>query len=171
MAHDVAFTIEALAIELPQTADHQDLPGTTDEVIRVAEQTEGVHLDRLITALQPDRQAASDALALILRTAAETSSGRDPSIQDHLREWEPYIAVTVAAAGGNSDAAVQLGLFLDELARHSDWAALAAALRRIFDGNRDDSLLEGLDAVDTAVVGQVLSRLTPPPDASAQEDP
>ena len=76
-------------MELRRDADREDLPGTVDEVIRVAEQTEGVHLDRLITALQPDRQAVADALAEILRAAADTDPGQDPAIQDQLQQWEP----------------------------------------------------------------------------------
>ena len=55
--------------------------------------------------------------------------------------------------------------------RTSDWAALAAVLRRIISGDRDASLLEGLDPVDTAITGQVLARLAQPPDAPTQEDP
>ena len=137
----------------------------------MAEQTEGVHLDRLITALQPDRQAVADTLAEILRTAADTDPGQDPAIQDHLQRWEPVIAATVAAAGGDSDAAAQLTPVLDQLAQDQDWAALAAVLRRIIGGDRDASLLEGLDPIDTAITGQVLARLAQPPDAPAQEDP
>jgi hypothetical protein len=73
------------------------------------------------------------------------------------------IAATVAAA--------QLAPVLDELAQDHDWAALAAVLRRIISGDRDDSLLQGPDPVDTAIAGQVLARLAPPPDTPAQEDP
>jgi hypothetical protein len=170
MIHELATTSRALARELRQDADREDLAGAIDEVIRVAEQTEGVHLDQLITALQPDRQAAANALAEILR-GADTDPGQDPAIQDHLQQWEPYIAATVAAAGGNPEAAAQLAPVLDQLAQDQDWAALAAVLRRITGGDRDDSLLEGLDPVDTAITGQVLTRLAQPPDAPAQEDP
>ena len=170
MTHELGVASKGLARDLRQGTDRQDLPGTVDEVIRVAEQTESVHLDRLITALQPDRQAVAGALTEILRTAAGTSPGQDPAIQDHMREWEPYIAATVAAAGGDSDAAAQLAVVLDQIAQDSDWAALAAVLRRIISGERDASLLEGLDPTDTAIVGQVLTGLAQPPDAPAQED-
>jgi hypothetical protein len=40
-------------------------------VIQVAEQTDGVYLGELIDVLQRDAQAAGDALAQILRTAAD----------------------------------------------------------------------------------------------------
>jgi hypothetical protein len=170
MTYELGAASQALATELRQDVGRGGMPGTIDEVIRAAEQTEGVHLDRLITTLQPDRQAVADALAEILRAAADTSPGQDPAIQDHLQQWEPYIAATVAAAGGDSDAAAQLAPVLDQLAQTSDWAALAAVLRRIIGGDRDDSLLEGLDPVDTAIVGQVLARLAQPPETPAQEN-
>ena len=93
------------------------------------------------------------------------------ALQDHLQQWQPVIAATVAAAGGDSEAAAQLTPVLDQLAETSDWAALAAVLRRIIGGDRDASLLQGLCPVDTAITGQVLARLAQPPDAPAQEAP
>jgi tetratricopeptide (TPR) repeat protein len=169
--HELAGTIKVLATELRQDASREDLPGTVEEVIRVAEQTEGVHLDRLLTALQPDRQAVAGALAEILRTAADTNLGQGPAIPDQLQQWEPVIGATVATAGGDSDAAAQLAPVLDQMAQDQDWAALAAVLRRIIGGDRDSSLLQGLDPVDTAIADQVLARLAQPPDTPPQEDP
>ena len=171
MTREVADTIRELARELRGDADRGDLPGTIDEVVLVAGQTEGVHLDQLITALQPDRQVVADTLAEILRAAADTDPRQDPAIQGRLQQWEPVIAATVAAAAGDSDAAAQLTPVLDQMAQDSDWAALAAVLRRIIGGDRDASLPEGLDPVDTAITGQVLARLAQPPDMPAQGDP
>ena len=37
---------------------------------------------------------------------------------------------------------------LDDLAKSPDWSALVAVLRRILDGERGDSLLDDLDAID-----------------------
>jgi len=48
-------------------------------------------------------------------------------------------------------AAAQLTPVLDQLTQDSDWAALAAVLRRIIGGDRDASLLDGLDPVDTGI--------------------
>jgi tetratricopeptide (TPR) repeat protein len=170
MTHDLGLTSNELATELRQGVDRGDLPGTVEEVIRVAEQTEGVHLDHLLTALQPERQDVADALARILRTAADTSPGQDPAIQDHLQMLELFIVATVAAASGHSDAAAQFTPVLDLLAQEQDWAALVAVLRRIIGGDRDASLLQGLNPTDTEIVSQVLARLAQPPDAPAQED-
>jgi len=52
---------------------------------------------------------------------------------------------------------------LDLLAQEQDWAALAAVLRRITEGDRDDRLLEGLDTVNAAIAGEVLARLAQSP--------
>ncbi len=169
MTHELDSANMALAMDLCRDADREDLPGTVDEVIRVAEQTEGVHLDRLITVLQPDRQVVADTLAGILRTPADTDPGRVPAFEDHLRRWEPVIAATVAAAGGDTEAAARLTPDLDRLAQDQDWAALAAVLRRIISGDQNGSLLPGLDPVDAAITGQVLARLARPPDAPDQE--
>jgi tetratricopeptide (TPR) repeat protein len=170
MATKFASSISVLAGELRRDSGGQHLPSTVEEVIAVAEQTEGVHLGQLITALQPDRQAVADVLDEILRVAADTTPEHGSAAQDHLQHWEPVIVATVAAAGGDSDTASQLAPILEQLAQDSDWAALVTVLRRIISGDRGDSLLEGLDPIDTAIAGQVLTRLAQPPDAPAQED-
>jgi hypothetical protein len=131
----------------------------------LAEQTEGVHLGQLITALQPNPQAAAETLAQILRAAADD----DAVIGDHLQRWEPVITLTVAAAAGNAGATTQLTPILDHFAQDKDWAALAAVLSRIAGGEHGDGLLDGLDPIDTAVAAQVLTRLNPPPAAPGQE--
>ena len=121
-------------------------------------QTEGVRLGELISALQPDARAAEEALAEILRTAADLPPEPDTGIGQLLQEWEPVIAGIVAASQGGQDAA-EVRSFLDDLAGQPDWAALGAVLRRILDGDRGDSLLDGLDPVDTAIASEILTRL------------
>jgi hypothetical protein len=73
MTHYLATGLYDLAAELRQDPGTSTgrLPATLAEVIRVAEQTDGVRLADLLTALQPDAQAAEAALAQILRTAAD----------------------------------------------------------------------------------------------------
>ena len=58
-------------------------------MIQVAELTDGVRLGELITALEPDTQAAAGILAQILRTAAAFLPLEDGRIAGHLRRWEP----------------------------------------------------------------------------------
>jgi hypothetical protein len=60
---------------------------------------------------------------------------------------------------GNQDAAAGLLPFLDEIANDQDWAALVGVLRRILGGERGEELLDGLDPVDAAIVGEVLVRI------------
>jgi hypothetical protein len=99
-------------------------------------------------------------------------SGQDAAISKHLQAWEPVIAAMQAAAGGDraAAAAAEIAPVLDELAQRPDWAALVSVLRRILDGDRSNSLLDGLDPIDTAIAGEVLARLTPPA-APTQEQP
>jgi hypothetical protein len=75
MIHDLADTQRALAAELDKDSGTGTgpLPATLVQVIQVAEQTDGVRLRDLITALEPDPKAADDALALILRRAVDMS--------------------------------------------------------------------------------------------------
>ncbi|HXL90601.1 MAG TPA: CHAT domain-containing protein [Streptosporangiaceae bacterium] len=69
MTHDLADAQRALAAEL-RAGPGADLPATLAAVIQVAELTDGVRLGDLIAVLEPDPQAAEQALAEILRAAA-----------------------------------------------------------------------------------------------------
>ena len=68
MTHYLADAQRALAAEL-RAGPAADLPATLAAVIQVAELTDGVRLGDLIATLQPDPQAAEQALAEILRAA------------------------------------------------------------------------------------------------------
>jgi hypothetical protein len=70
MTHDLGDTCQELSRGLREETGGGHLPATLDEVVDVAELAEGVHLGRLIIALQPDPQAVADALARIPREAA-----------------------------------------------------------------------------------------------------
>jgi hypothetical protein len=159
MTHDLARTRRDLASELRQedTAGTGCLPGTVAEVVGVAELTDGVRLGELITALQPDPEAAEAALAQILREAADLPA--DDGIAEHLERWEPIISDVAAACQGDRDAADRLRSFLNDAAGEQDWAVLAGVLRRILDGEHSQDLLDGLDPIDTAIASQILARL------------
>ena len=169
MTYDLANSLRELAGELRQDTGRGHLPGTLDEVVHVADRTEGVRVGQLITALQPDSQAADAVLTQILATAAGIDPDHD-DIKDHLQRWEPVITLTAAAAVGDAEAAAQLTPVLDHFAQDEDWAALAGVLRRIANGERGDHLLDGLDRIDTAIATEALTRLTPPP-GSPKEEP
>jgi CHAT domain len=72
MAHDLARAVRVLAAELRGEDPAARLPGTVALVVATAELTEGVRLGALLAALQPDPQAVEEALAEILRLAAES---------------------------------------------------------------------------------------------------
>jgi hypothetical protein len=63
----------------------------------------------------------------------------------------------VAASNGDQLATERLHRFLDEQGKNPDWGALVSVLRRILDGEREDSLADGLDAIDAAIVRQTLA--------------
>jgi hypothetical protein len=77
--------------------------------------------------------------------------------------WSPVIDAVAAAARGDEHVPPGLDQLLDQLAETSDWSALAAVLRRILAGERDPDRLtagvDALDAVDTAIVEEVLTLL------------
>jgi hypothetical protein len=77
--------------------------------------------------------------------------------EPHVRRWKPVIADMVATSNGDPFAADRLHTFLDEQGKNADWGQLIAVLRRILDGERDESLADGLDAVDAAIVRQTLA--------------
>jgi tetratricopeptide (TPR) repeat protein len=159
MNDDLTDSVTELARELRRDGEREDLPGTLEKVIRLSEQTEGVHLDQLITALQPDRQAASDALADILRTAADTDTGQISAIRDYLRQMEPIIAAAASAASEDSEAIARLTMVGEHLVQNQDWNALATWLGHVMGVDREDSPLHGLDLLDPAFGDQLLARL------------
>jgi hypothetical protein len=160
MAYQLADTMRSLAAELRADGSDTDLPSTVAGVIAIAELTEGVRLGSLLTTMQPDPRAIEDVLAEILGAAAAlppTEVGSD--ITRYLKGWEPVIGAIAAACQLGQGATPDLLQFLDERAATPDWAALGAVLHRILAGERDESLLDGLDPIDTAIARETLSRL------------
>jgi hypothetical protein len=128
--------------------------------VAVAELTEGVRLGGLLAALQRDRSVVEGALAEILGSAAALPpDDAEADITRHLREWEPVIAAIAAARQPGQEAPPDLLQLLDERAGAPDWAALAAVLRRILAGERGESILDGLDPIDSAIARQTLARI------------
>ena len=161
MTYRLADTQRAMVGDMRDTGGASGLPATLAEVIDVTGRTEGVRLDELITALQPDVRAAEAALAGILRAAADLPPAAGAAIGQQLQQWEPVIAAIVAASRGAQDDA-EVRSAVDYLAGQPDGAALGAVLRRILDGDRGDSLLAGLDSVGTAIAAEILTRLASP---------
>jgi hypothetical protein len=163
MAHDLAGTVHLLAGELRGDDPAAPLPATVAQVVAAAELTEGVRLGALLAALQPDPLAVEDALAGILRAAAERPPrDGDFDIAANLQQWEPVIAAIATVCQAGQQPPPELAEFLDEGAKLPEWSALVAVFRRILAGERDQSaLLTGLDPVDTAIARETLARLEP----------
>jgi hypothetical protein len=159
MAHDLADTVRALAGELRADDGGEAPPSTVTEVIATAELTEGVRLGKLLAGLQPDPRVVDDVLAEILAAAALPPEDSRPDVTRYLREWEPVIAASAVACQAGQGASAEFLEFLDGQAKAPGWAALAAILRRIVDGERGDSLLDGLDEIDAAIARETLARI------------
>ncbi len=160
--HTHAITLCVLAHELRGDADRPDapaLPAALPDVIRLVDAGDGIHFGDLVAALCSDPDAADQALADLLATAATLPDG----IDHDLSKWEPVVTAVVAAAT-SGHTPTELADHLDERGATTDWAALVAALRRVLAGDRDrEHLLAGLDDIDTAIVTAVLDRLPTSP--------
>jgi hypothetical protein len=160
MAYQLADTMRSLGAELRADGSDTDLPSTIAEVVAVAEMTDGVRLGSLLAALQPDPGVIEDALTEILSAAAGLPlDDSEPELTRCLLDWEPAIAAIAAACQPGQEAPPDLLQFLDERAGTPGWVGLVAVLRRILAGERDESLLNGLDPIDTAIACETLARL------------
>jgi hypothetical protein len=153
--HELTEILHALADELRGDTGRPDapaLPTALSDVIRLVDVGDGVHFGDLVAALCPDLDAADQALADLLATAATLPA-------DALSAWEPVItAVVDAATSGHIP--TKLADHLDELGATTGWAALVAVLCRVLAGDRDrEQLFAGLDDIDTAILTAVLDRI------------
>jgi tetratricopeptide (TPR) repeat protein len=152
--------VQALAHHVRTLRSEAPLPASVAELATQVEQVEGVHFTTLIRTLAPDPQTAEAALTDIIHTARSLSDESTPDLQHRLDRWEPHITALVAAAGGDQRAGAAIDQLLDQLAGTDGWDNLASILRRILAGERDpDTLLTGLDPVDSAIVQATLDRL------------
>lgn len=172
--------IRAVAAAVQGNADAQ---ATVEDVLSQMVETESWRnlppIVRLLLAGERDTWALCAELdhydAFIIRRILAVLSGEapvpsalpaapePPPTQDrnaHIRaQWEPVIQGILAACQGNAEAAAAVTPILDEIGQKDDWRELVAVLRRILAGERDASLLAGLDEVDTLIAGDVLRGL------------
>jgi hypothetical protein len=150
--------LSRLGNDLQDFGEHALVPQSFDALCARVEQLEGVRFADLFARLPGPAASGDEALAEVLRLARELPA-EPPSGQGPLEQWESVIVAVVAAAHGDTEAATALESLLSELDKTSDWAALAGVLRRVVAGERGESLLDGLDEVDTRLVAEVLGRL------------
>lgn len=134
------------------------LPGDLTELTERVEGVSGVRFGEVFATLVPE-PARQDALfAEAIEAARQPPS--EATVGLHLERWAPAIPVVVAAARHDESADAEVGPFLDGLATTQDWAALAAVVRRVIEGERNEApLLDGLDQIDSAIVRAILTAL------------
>ncbi|MEE6260917.1 CHAT domain-containing protein [Plantactinospora sonchi] len=150
-------SVEWLARELVEYGE-VTLPGDLTELTERVEGVPGVRFGEVIAALVPEPERRNGLFVEVVG-AVRRQPVEDP-IALLLARWAPTISVVVAAARGDEAADAELRPFLDNLAGTQDWLALAAVVRRIVAGERDEGpLLDGLDQIDSAIVRAILTAL------------
>ena len=145
--------------DLKSLGDDASTPADIADLCRQVSEVPGVDLARLLTALGASRELAEQAYQEVTARVQAAAAAPPAPPSRHLASWDPVIAALLAARGGDTQAAAALD---EELAQYSDspdWAALAAALARIHDGETSPSLLDGLDQIDTAITTRALNAL------------
>ncbi|MBA2696295.1 MAG: hypothetical protein H0U62_10795, partial [Actinobacteria bacterium] len=136
-------------------------PGSFTQVCQIVNQIPGVHLADLLARLPqrvPDGQTAMDH---VLRFAAEAGAEHNKQL---ITGWDPVLSALHTAIShpdpATRDAATDtLNQALTALEQDPYWQALVAVLRRIHAGDRDSTLTDGLDPVDTAITRRALDLL------------
>lgn len=98
---------------------------------------------------------------------------RIPDREQQILQVHATFIRQVVATGQNPDQRGEFELLLKS-AESNGWTELVAAIRRIFAGQRDESVLKGLDDEDRAIAHSILRGLQDPatlPDPDAQPDP
>lgn len=114
--------------------------------------------DTLLPSLDPVDTAIVTRLLDALAGRIQLNTA--PQMEEWLELWEPALAAILNATAGDQTAHAAADQLLDQAAENADWAALVGVLRRILDGERDpDTLLSGLDPIDTAITTRLLDAL------------
>jgi len=95
-----------------------------------------------------------------------------PERELQIRQAHAQLIHHVVTACQNAEARMQLMPMLEQ-ARGSGWQALVERIQRILEGERDDSLLLGLDDEDTVIIRAILLGIQNPatlPDVDTQAD-
>jgi tetratricopeptide (TPR) repeat protein len=98
-----------------------------------------------------------DALAGRIQLDPYGAGGADDEREEIREQWGAVISAMLKAADGDADAEQQAARLLDSFADRPNWVELVGVSRRILAGERDaESLLAGLNPVDTAIASQLL---------------
>jgi len=143
-----AADLKVLDIGTPVPADLEDL-------CRHVAAAPGVHLAGLLGTLAPGPRAQQAFKDLTAR-ARDLAGDRPILMAGLLASWDPVISAILAAFDGDAEAAAALDQELSRRRDSADWSGLAAALRRVRDGETGPELLTGLDYVKAKIVTRAL---------------
>jgi hypothetical protein len=157
-------------------ADPDTAPGSFAEVCALVEQTDGVHLTRLLDQLPHRAPDPHTAMTEVLRQAPQAAPTAQADQTARLIPlWDPVLSALRASLthpdqATRITAAQTLDQALTATAQDTDWQALVPVLRRIQAGETDPAtLLPGLDPIDTQIAQRALDllagTLTVDPDA------
>jgi hypothetical protein len=122
----------------------------------------GVHANRLLDHLAPNRAHLENTLAQLIAQAQALSQQTPPPGTHNLALWDPMIAALLASDLGDANATRE---FRQSLARieesegYTHWAALIYVMRQIQAGHRDPAVLKGLDVVHRAIAERAINAL------------
>lgn len=155
--------LDLVLASLGQHADWQQLVAVLRR-IRAGERDPAlaIGLDPIDAAIVRRALAALTGTEQVDTHAWRTGVGStSPRQQD--QQLAALAQAAVAAAQGDLDATKALQPLLRALAAHSEWAPLAAVVRRILAGDRDPALPDALDQPAAATaVRLILNQLTEP---------
>ncbi|GEM_PF-1647318 len=109
-----------------------------------------------------------EAQARNWRAQAHSSYWGSADCERMLQSWEALIQ-GVARAGRGEALEAETVETVEGLEAKDAWKQLAAAIWRILGGERDETLYEGLDYVDAAIVRRTLERIASPESGAAPE--
>ena len=126
----------------------------------------GVELEQLVMKLTGD-QGSAEAKLNGLITDVQASAARPSNYARSLATWDPVIAGIIAEAQGETEASHLLDEVLGIYLNNPQWVALARALQRIRNGERQLDVTD-LDATETAIINRTAAvsagRETIPPE-------
>jgi len=151
-------SVRAAADDMRELGDDSAVPAQMAQLCREIAEVPGADLGKLIGALST-AEAAGQALQELIAQIRELAAAPSAPPYRYLAAWDPVIAALLAARAGSREAADALSSELASYDDSADWAALAAALRRMHQGDTSPSLVAGLDRIDAAVAARALDAL------------
>jgi len=127
------------------------VPRSVDDVAETVDRVPGVAFGGLVKRLSPDPASMETILGQLITEAKTTGHQID--------EFFEQTAQVIVDAVRTGRAMPQFDTALETVAVDMDFGTLLVRLRRILNGETDDSVLAGLDPHDFAIIDSVLRRV------------